>query len=178
MRLTRLSQIDSLAREEGLERIRKRHISTFDLISKAEYEAGLARAERELPERIDYRVEWLVAVRSSRVRSSVAERRARGARRAGRDARHVPRRSDEPAAWRGLGAARSGWWGFTARKFFGTFDPSTGEYRVCAQIREGDDPAALGLETTMIPGGTYLRARLRGDPPDGLRADRARRSTR
>ena len=61
MRLARLSQTDSLGREEGLERIRERHISTFDLISDAEYEAGLARAERELPERIDYRVEWLVA---------------------------------------------------------------------------------------------------------------------
>lgn len=60
VRSTRLSQTDSLSREEGLERIRERHISTFDLISDAEYEAGLARAERELPERIDYRVEWLV----------------------------------------------------------------------------------------------------------------------
>jgi ubiquinone/menaquinone biosynthesis C-methylase UbiE len=64
VRLARLSQTDSLTREEGLERIRKRHISTFDLISDAEYEAGLARAERELPGRIDYRVEWLVAVAS------------------------------------------------------------------------------------------------------------------
>jgi SAM-dependent methyltransferase len=62
--LTRLSQTASHTREEGLERIHKGHISTFDLITKAEYETGLARAERELPERIDYRVEWLVAVAS------------------------------------------------------------------------------------------------------------------
>jgi SAM-dependent methyltransferase len=62
--LARLTQTDSLGREEGLERIRERHISTFDLISNAEYEAGLTRAERELPERIDYRVEWLVAAAS------------------------------------------------------------------------------------------------------------------
>jgi ubiquinone/menaquinone biosynthesis C-methylase UbiE len=62
VRLTRLSQTGSLARDEALERIRGRHISTFDLISEQEYEAGLARAERELPERVDYRVEWLVAV--------------------------------------------------------------------------------------------------------------------
>jgi len=60
--LTRLSQTASHTREEGLERIRKGHISTFDLISKAEHDEGLARAERELPERIDYRVDWLIAV--------------------------------------------------------------------------------------------------------------------
>jgi SAM-dependent methyltransferase len=62
VRLLRLSQRGSLARDDALERIRGKHISTFDLISDEEYEAGLARAERELPERVDYRVEWLVAV--------------------------------------------------------------------------------------------------------------------
>ena len=62
VRLTRLSQTGSLAREDALERIRGKHISTFDLISEEAYEAGLARADRELPERVDYRVEWLVAV--------------------------------------------------------------------------------------------------------------------
>jgi SAM-dependent methyltransferase len=62
VRPTRLSQTGSLTREHALERIRGRHISTFDLISEEEYAAGLARAERELPERVDYRVEWLVAV--------------------------------------------------------------------------------------------------------------------
>ena len=61
-RLTRLSQTGSLSREDALERIRGKHISTFDLISGEEYEAGLARAERELPDRVDYRIEWLVAV--------------------------------------------------------------------------------------------------------------------
>jgi ubiquinone/menaquinone biosynthesis C-methylase UbiE len=62
VRLTRLSQRGSLDRETALERIRGKHISTFDLISDEEYEAGLARAEQELAERVDYRVEWLVAV--------------------------------------------------------------------------------------------------------------------
>jgi ubiquinone/menaquinone biosynthesis C-methylase UbiE len=62
VRLTRLSQSGSLTREDALERIRGKHISTFDLISEEEYETGLARADRELPEQIDYRVEWLVAV--------------------------------------------------------------------------------------------------------------------
>ena len=63
-RLLRLSQRGSLTRTVALERIRGKHISTFDLISDEEYEAGLARAERDLPERVDYRVEWLVAVAS------------------------------------------------------------------------------------------------------------------
>jgi hypothetical protein len=62
VRLTRLSQTGSLTRETALERIRGKHISTFDLISDEEYEAGLARAERELPEQVDYRVEWLIAL--------------------------------------------------------------------------------------------------------------------
>ncbi len=52
-----------------------------------------------------------------------------------------------------------------SRRFFGAVDPASSEYWVCAQIREGDDPAALGLEAGVLPGGTYLRARLRGDPP-------------
>jgi len=61
-RLLRLSQRGTLDREVALERIRGKHISTFDLISDQEYEAGLARAERELPEQVEYRVEWLLAV--------------------------------------------------------------------------------------------------------------------
>jgi ubiquinone/menaquinone biosynthesis C-methylase UbiE len=61
-RLLRLSQSGSLTRDEALERIRGKHISTFDLISDEEYATGLARAEQELPDEIDYRVEWLVAV--------------------------------------------------------------------------------------------------------------------
>jgi SAM-dependent methyltransferase len=60
--LTRLSQRGSLTREEALDRIRGKHISTFDLISDEEYEAGLRRAERELSEQVDFRTEWLVAV--------------------------------------------------------------------------------------------------------------------
>jgi SAM-dependent methyltransferase len=61
VRLIRLSQTGSLTREDALERIRGKHISTFDLIDDDEYEAGRARAERELPERVEYRVEWLLA---------------------------------------------------------------------------------------------------------------------
>jgi len=63
---TRLSQSASVSREQALERIRGKHIATFDLIPDAEYEAGVARAERELPERVDYRQEWLLAVAEAR----------------------------------------------------------------------------------------------------------------
>jgi SAM-dependent methyltransferase len=59
---TRISQEASITREVALERIRGRHIATFDLISEQEIEAGVARAERDLPERVDYRQEWLIAV--------------------------------------------------------------------------------------------------------------------
>ncbi len=60
--LTHVSQRGVHEREAALERIRGKHISTFDLISPEEYEEGLARAERELPERIEYPIEWLIAV--------------------------------------------------------------------------------------------------------------------
>jgi SAM-dependent methyltransferase len=62
VRRLRLSQRGSLARADALARIRGKHISTFDLISDDEYEAGLARAERELGDTVDFRVEWLLAV--------------------------------------------------------------------------------------------------------------------
>jgi hypothetical protein len=52
------------------------------------------------------------------------------------------------------------------RKFFGAFDAATGEYRACAQLRADDDPASLGLEVGALPGGPYLRARLKGEPPE------------
>jgi hypothetical protein len=75
------------------------------------------------------------------------------------------RTEDEPAAM-GKGWERlERLVGTRGRRFFGTFDPSTKEYRVCVQVREGDDPDAFGLETAVIPGGAYLRSRLRGDPP-------------
>lgn len=57
-----LSQPGSIDRAEALERIRGRYISTLRLLDPEEYEHGLDRAERDLPERIDYRLEWLIAV--------------------------------------------------------------------------------------------------------------------
>jgi SAM-dependent methyltransferase len=60
--LVRLSQGGRLDRAEALNRIRGKHIGTFDLITEEEYMTGLERAERELPEHLDYAVEWLIAV--------------------------------------------------------------------------------------------------------------------
>lgn len=55
--------------------------------------------------------------------------------------------------------------GTRGRKFYGALDVPTGEYRACVEMRQGDDAAALGLESGVLPGGRYLRARLHGEPP-------------
>lgn len=55
--------------------------------------------------------------------------------------------------------------GVRGRKFFATFDPRTEEYCVCSQLLESDDPGALGVEVGTLAGGSYLRARLEGEPP-------------
>jgi hypothetical protein len=63
-RLIPLTQRGGLERDEALRRIRGRFISTLRLLDEAEFEEGLARAERELPERIDYELHWAIAVAS------------------------------------------------------------------------------------------------------------------
>jgi hypothetical protein len=55
--------------------------------------------------------------------------------------------------------------GLRGRKYFGAVDDD-GEYRVCVQLRERDDPEALGLEVGTLPGGPYARVRLTGEPPE------------
>ena len=62
VRFERLSQHASLPRETALERIRGRHISTFDLLDEDEIREGTARAERELPDPVEYDQEWLIAI--------------------------------------------------------------------------------------------------------------------
>ena len=59
-----LEQRKTIDRETALERIRGRHISTFDLVDETEFEAGLNRAMKELPDEVEYRTEWLVVVAS------------------------------------------------------------------------------------------------------------------
>ena len=57
-----LPQRARLRREEALAKIRGRYISTLRLLDDDAFAAGLERAERELPETIETRLEWAVVV--------------------------------------------------------------------------------------------------------------------
>ena len=48
------------------------------------------------------------------------------------------------------------------RKFYGTM--LNGEYRACVELDPQDRPAAMGLDTWIIPGGAYVRRKLTGWP--------------
>lgn len=61
-RVAKLHQELSVDRETVLRRIRGRHISTFQLLDEGEIAAGLARAERELPRKVDYTTDYLIVV--------------------------------------------------------------------------------------------------------------------
>ena len=61
LRIERLRQHRETTRAHALDIIRSRAFSTFDLLSPEEYDAGLARAEAELPERFEYHFDWLLA---------------------------------------------------------------------------------------------------------------------
>lgn len=63
-------------------------------------------------------------------------------------------------AWNELEAAVA----LRGRHFYGAYDPVADDYRACVEVREGD-ALAPGLESGTLPGGRYLRARLRGEPP-------------
>ena len=62
VRLLRHSQRASITREQAIERIEQRHISTFDLLEPAEVARGTQLALDHLPSTIEYAIEWLVAV--------------------------------------------------------------------------------------------------------------------
>jgi ubiquinone/menaquinone biosynthesis C-methylase UbiE len=64
VRTRTLTQRVRLSRDDALERIRGRYISTLRLLDDAAVDAGLARAERELPERIESVLEWAVLAAS------------------------------------------------------------------------------------------------------------------
>jgi len=55
-----LRQHREQTRDRSLDLIRSKGLSTFSLLDPAEYEEGLARAEAELPERFEYRFDWLL----------------------------------------------------------------------------------------------------------------------
>lgn len=62
-------------------------------------------------------------------------------------------------AWRELEAALQP----QGRKAFGYWSPQEREYRACFTLHESDEPEVLGLEQTVLPGGRYRRARLKGE---------------
>jgi ubiquinone/menaquinone biosynthesis C-methylase UbiE len=57
-----LFDAETIDREAALERLRGRHISTFDLLDPAEVRAGIQRAERELPTEVQVELLQLVVV--------------------------------------------------------------------------------------------------------------------
>jgi SAM-dependent methyltransferase len=61
-RFVRVTQKRMATRAAALERLRAGHISTFDLLSRGEIDAGIARAERELPETVEITLDWLLVV--------------------------------------------------------------------------------------------------------------------
>ena len=62
LRTRLLPQRGRLSRDEALAKIRGRYISTLRLLDDDAFAAGLERAERELPETIETRLEWAVVV--------------------------------------------------------------------------------------------------------------------
>jgi SAM-dependent methyltransferase len=59
---SRLSQQSSFDRDSALQRVRERYVSPLQLLDEDEYRAGVERMERDLPETVEYNLEWLVAV--------------------------------------------------------------------------------------------------------------------
>jgi SAM-dependent methyltransferase len=57
-----LTQTASIGRDAALERVRGRFISPLQLLDEEEYQSGLERMEKELPEQNEYALEWAVAV--------------------------------------------------------------------------------------------------------------------
>jgi hypothetical protein len=55
--------------------------------------------------------------------------------------------------------------GLRGRRMYAMIDTRAGTYAACTPVKDGDDPARLGLDTATLPGGWYLRARITGQPP-------------
>jgi hypothetical protein len=70
--------------------------------------------------------------------------------------------SEIGAAWPVLEAAVGS---LRGRRFLAAFDPLQGWYRVCVTIRTEATDAERDLPEGVIPGGRFLRIRLRGEPP-------------
>jgi hypothetical protein len=68
-----------------------------------------------------------------------------------------------PTAWRQLEDIVGS---LKGRRFVGAFDPVAGWYRACVKVADVAAAAELALPECVLPGGRYLRLRLRGDPPE------------
>jgi hypothetical protein len=55
--------------------------------------------------------------------------------------------------------------GLAGRRMYALVNVAAREYVSCTPIREDDDPVSLGLEVGVLPGGPYLRSRIKGEPP-------------
>jgi GyrI-like small molecule binding domain len=66
------------------------------------------------------------------------------------------------AAWEAL---ESRFESLRGRRFFGAVYPEANEYLACVRVEAGDDAVQLALESGSLPGGTYARVRLTGEPP-------------
>ncbi len=55
--------------------------------------------------------------------------------------------------------------GLRGRKMYAVVDVPAHTYTVCTSVRDDDDPERLGLNRGILPGGTFLRGRLVGEPP-------------
>ncbi|MER5221793.1 GyrI-like domain-containing protein [Streptomyces flaveus] len=55
--------------------------------------------------------------------------------------------------------------GLRGRKMYAQIDVRQNTYTVCTPVKEDDRPDLLGLQLGTLPGGSYLRGRLVGDPP-------------
>jgi len=53
--------------------------------------------------------------------------------------------------------------GLHGRRMYAMITAKT--YAACTPVKDGEDPADLGLATATLPGGWYLQARITGDPP-------------
>lgn len=62
VRIRRISQSAQLSRADALAKLHGRYISTLSLLPEDEYQAGVERAERELPEHVESGNEWAIVV--------------------------------------------------------------------------------------------------------------------
>lgn len=46
------------------------------------------------------------------------------------------------------------------RKFYATFEYSTGQYRACVAVKNPDEPERLGFQKWNVPGGLYAQEKL------------------